>query len=99
MDTIKFPIRFGSGGLELLRDGSEDYYAQLLTVALLTEPRSHPYSPLFGVNDPSFTSVDRGLFILNAARFVPEVEITSVSTNAKNDGTTGVSFSFVITEG
>lgn len=99
MDTIKFPIRFVSGGLELLQEGTEDYYAQLLTVAILTEPRSHPYSPLFGVNDPTFTTIDKGLFILNAARFVPEVEITSVSTNERNDGTTGVSFSFVITEG
>jgi len=99
MDTIKFPIRFESGGVELLREGTEDYYAQLLTIALLTEPRSLPYSPLFGVNDPTFTSIDRGLFVLNAARFIPEVEITSVSTNQKNDGTTGVSFSFVITEG
>jgi len=99
MNTIKFPIRFGSDGLELLRDGSEDYYAQLLTMAILTEPRTHPYSPFFGVNDPSFTSIDRGLFILNAARYVPEVEITSLSVNTKTDGTAGVSFSFVITEG
>lgn len=98
MDTIKFPIRFSSSGLEQLREGTNDYYAQILTVAILTPPRSHPYSPLFGVNDPTFTTIDKGLFVLNAATFVPEIEITSINTVDKPDGTTGVSFSFVVTE-
>lgn len=97
MDTIKFPIKFDTTGLQKLTDGSYDFYSQLLTVALLTEPQSHPFTPRFGVNDPAFTTIDKGLFVLNASRFVPEVEITSLNISEDN-GTIGVQFSFVITE-
>jgi hypothetical protein len=97
MDTIKFPIKFDSSGLQKLAEGFDDYYSQLLTIALLTEPQSHPFTPRFGVNDPAFSTIDKGLFVLNASRFVPEVEITSLNVNEDNDGSIGVSFSFAIT--
>lgn len=97
MDTIKFPIKFDTSGVQKLYDGTYDFYSQLLTVALLTEPRSHPFTPRFGVSDPTFTTIDKGLFVLNASRFVPEVEITSLNVSETN-GTIGVQFSFVITE-
>jgi hypothetical protein len=81
MDMIKFPVRFDSTGFVKLRDGSEDYYAQLLTIAVQTEPRTHPFSPFFGVLDPAFRGIDRGVFIFNAARFVPEVTITNIDSS------------------
>jgi hypothetical protein len=97
MDTIKFPIKFDTSGVQKLPDGTYDFYSQLLTVALLTEPQSHPFTPRFGVSDPTFTTVDKGLFVLNASRFVPEVEITSLNISEEID-TVNVQFSFVITE-
>ena len=95
MDTIKFPVSFDDTGFVKLQQGSYDYYRQLLTIALLTEPEIHPLTPDFGVADPSFDIVDTGLFVLNAARFVPEVIITSIdkSVNPTNLSTS-VSFSF-----
>jgi hypothetical protein len=98
MNTIKFPIKFGTSGVQKLLEGSYDFYSQLLTVALLTEPQSHPFTPRFGVSDPTFTTIDKGLFVFNASRFVPEVEITSLNIT-EGDETIGVQFSFVITEG
>jgi len=97
MNTIKFPIKFNASGVQKLVDGTYDYYSQLLTVALLTEPNTHPFTPRFGVTDPTFTTIDKGLFVLNAARFVPEVEITSLNIT-EADGTINVQFTFVITE-
>jgi hypothetical protein len=97
MDTIKFPIKFDSRGVQKLVDGTYDYYSQLLTVALLTEPQTHPFTPRFGVSDPTFTTIDKGLFVLNASRFVPEIEITSLNVS-EDIGTVNVQFSFVITE-
>jgi hypothetical protein len=94
MDSIKFPLKFDSTGLVKLTDGSDDYYSQLLTIAILTEPLTHPFSPRFGVYDPAFGGIDRGLFILNAARFVPEVEITAISSTVDNSGTVNAAFSF-----
>jgi hypothetical protein len=97
MDMIKFPIRFDRTGLQKHTDGSEDYYAQLLSIALLTEPRTHVFSPRFGVYDPSFRGIDKGVFILNAARFVPEVQILNLQTDIDVDGGDAkVEFSFRI---
>lgn len=95
---MQFPIKFGRDGLVKLRDGSPDYYAQLLTISLLTEPFTHPFSPDFGAADPSFRIIDKSTFILNAARFVPEVRITSVTINDSelNNGKSRVSFSFEV---
>jgi len=98
MDTIKFPIKFDRTGLQKLTEGTYDYYSQLLTISLLSEPRVLPFSPDFGVYDPAFSQIDKGIFLLNAARFVPEVEITEFSTTTKPDGTVDISFGFVIKE-
>jgi hypothetical protein len=98
MDTIKFPIEFDSSGLKKLVEGSADYYSQMLTIALLTEPHTLPFTPKFGVFSPEFSDFDKNLFVLNAARFVPEIEITSLSTNSEENGTVKTTFSFVIKE-
>ena len=80
MATIKFQIEFNTdGSLVTIDDGSANYYRQLLAFTALTEPGTHPYTPSFGVYDPSFRALDRGAFIMQAARFIPEIVITSVT--------------------
>lgn len=98
MDMIQFPIQFDSTGIKKLKDGAPDYYAQLLSIAMLTEPLTHPFSPDFGASDPAFRTIDKGLFVLNAARFVPEVQITKIEINPNelNDENTRVTLSFEI---
>ncbi len=97
MDMIKFPIQFGRDGFKKLPEGSSDFYAQLLSIAVLTEPRTHIFSPKFGVLDPAFRGIDKGLFVLTAARFVPEVVITGLETNLdESNGSIKVDFSFKI---
>lgn len=61
---------------------------------MLTEPGEHPITPDFGVYDPSFIPVEPENFILNAARFVPEVEIRDVNPSFSQDGGVSVEFSF-----
>jgi len=88
MATLKFPIAFNSdGSLATLEENQDAFYAQLLSMAALTEPNTHPYSPLFGILDPSFRSVSRGQFIIHANRFVPEIEI--VEAEGEQNETTG----------
>lgn len=101
MDMIQFPIKFGRDGFVKLAEGSTDYYAQLLTISLLTEPFTHPFAPDFGSNDPTLRIIDKATFVLNAARFVPEVRISnvSVSESAMPSGKSNVSFSFEILPG
>lgn len=99
MDMIKFPIKFDRTGIQKHTDGSEDYYAQLLSIAILTEPRTHIFSPRFGVFDPAYRGIDKGVFILNASRFVPEVQITGLRTEVDTTGSAlKVEFSFKIKE-
>lgn len=87
MTTIKFPLSFGKdGSLSTVEGGTEEFYAQLLSMAALTEPGTHPYTPTFGVLDPSFRSVNRGMFMIQASRFVPEVQILEAE-GEQNEGT------------
>lgn len=101
MDMIQYPIKFGRDGFVKLTEGSSDYYAQLLTISLLTEPFTHPFAPDFGSNDPSLRIIDKATFVLNAARFVPEVRVTdiSVADASLSTGKSNVTFSFEIVPG
>lgn len=96
MDMIAFPVQFDSTGLKKHVDGSQEYYTQLLSISMLTEPMTHPFTPRFGINDPSFRGVDKGLFVLSAARYVPEVKITSVVSAEDSDFNSKITFSFDI---
>jgi hypothetical protein len=98
MDMIQYPIKFGRDGFVKLTDGSVDYFAQLLTISLLTEPYTHPFAPDFGSNDPSFRIIDKSTFVLNAAKFVPEVRITTVTIGdaGGSSGISNVTFSFEV---
>ena len=98
MDMMEFPIKFGPTGLKKLTEGTHEYYSQLLSIVMRTEPSTHPFYPTFGASDPAFTTIDRGLFVLNAARYVPEVLIKNVSIadDAGGAGRTDVSVTFEI---
>ena len=94
MDTIAFPIKFDTTGLAKHREGTDDYYKHLLSLAILSEPRRHPFSPNFGINDPAFTVFDKGGFVTQAARYVPEVIITGVATEVNPEEEIAVVFGF-----
>lgn len=96
MDAMKFPVTFDSGGLQRHIDGTADFYKQILALSTITEPHSLPLTPDFGVWDPVFNDVERGEFVIHAARFVPEVEIEDVTVDINDEGENLVSFSFRI---
>jgi hypothetical protein len=99
MKMIKFPLSFDSTGITKLDEGTNEYYSQLLSISMLTEPGTHPMSPQFGAYDPAFRTVDKSLFILNASQFVPEVTITKIDISSKNQAAGGlrIAVSFDIT--
>ena len=94
---MKFPLSFSetTGGYTALLEGHDDYYRQLLAIAARTEPGVHPLTPDFGIMDPTFKSIDRGQFLLQAGRYVPEIQIISIETELDiENGTNIVNFSF-----
>ena len=89
MDTLRFPIDFdSSGGLAKLREGTDEYIKQLISVALITEPYVLRLTPDFGLADPTFSTVSPDQMMLAAAKFIPEVSIVSVTPTYKAE--TGV---------
>ena len=97
MDCLAFPIKFDPYGLVKLEEGTYDYFKQLLTVSLLTEPGEHPLTPDYGVLDSTFMPVEPADFILNAAKYVPEVEVVDISPIFSDiTGALSVEFSFRI---
>lgn len=82
MDTLKFPLRFTADGeIKKLREGTDDYYKQMLSVCILTEPFILPLTPDFGTADPTFSSLPPTQLILSAVKYVPEVKIVSVDSS------------------
>lgn len=96
MDAMEFPVKFSKSGTSRLTDGTPDYYRQLLALGAITEPHSLPITPDFGIWDPTFNAVEKGQFVLHAARFVPEVEIGQIDSSIDDSGQNVVSFSFTI---
>jgi hypothetical protein len=94
MDSIKFPMQFTSGGLSRVAEESDEYYRQLLAISALTEPNSLPLTPDFGIWDPTFSTVEKGQFVLHSSRFVPEVEIEEVDVSINDEGESVVSFAY-----
>jgi hypothetical protein len=93
MDSIKFPIEYDLTGLKKLTDDTDDYYKQLLTMTARTEPGVQKVYPEFGVFDPTFNTIDRGQFLVSAARYVPEVRILAIEADDTDSGRS-VTFSF-----
>lgn len=97
MDCLAFPIKFDPYGVVKLQEGTYDYFKQILTISILTEPGEHPLTPDFGVLDSTFMPVEPADFILNAAKYVPEVEIVDIKpTYTESLGSLSVEFSFII---
>jgi hypothetical protein len=80
---MKFPISFTetNGGFQVLYPSQDEYFKQILAVTARTEPGTHPLTPDFGVQDPTFKTIDRGQFLFHAGRYVPEIEIQSIETS------------------
>jgi hypothetical protein len=94
MDSLRFPIQYDETGFAKLDEGSDSYYKQLLSIAALTEPGVLRLTPDFGVFDPPFLISDKGQFLINASRFVPEVQILSVVNELDVNGENIISFTF-----
>lgn len=94
MDTIKLPIEYDNNGFRKLADGTDDYYKQILSLTARTEPKVLPITPQFGVFDPIFNTIDKGQFLIQASRHVPEIRLLSIETNESNQGNRDVTFTY-----
>lgn len=84
---LKLPISFKSDGtMSSIAEGTDEYYATLLSNTLQIEAGELPMSQLYGVKDPSFnTKSVADSYVRQAAQFVQEITVTEVSSVRAND--------------
>jgi len=94
MDALKFPFEFSrKREFSKLREGTDDYIRQMISVCILTEPFILPLTPDFGVADPTFTTLSPATLMLNVSKYIPEVSLVSVDSNLNEEtGTVNVKF-------
>ena len=94
MDSLKFPITFNNdGSLTKLAEGSDEYFKQLVSFCLLTEPNSLRLTPDFGVFDITFNKLAPEALAISVNKFIPEIQIKNIKGSlAEDDGTLTVSF-------
>ena len=79
MDSLKFPITFNNdGSLTKLAEGSDEYFKQLVSFCLLTEPNSLRLTPDFGVFDITFNKLAPEALAISVNKFIPEIQIKNI---------------------
>lgn len=92
---IAYPFRVaGTGEVMTAQDGTADYHAMELAVALLTRPGERELVPSFGTADPAFDGFDADALSLHVSIFGPPVSIEQVESEFIDETTQDVVVSF-----
>ena len=94
MDTFKFPLRFRQGGIEKIDEGTDQYYAHLLALAMQIIPGELRLSPQYGVEDPTFSNVLTRDLAFTAGAYIPEIIIDSATVLPDATGRVQIDVSF-----
>lgn len=95
MNTLSVPFRFTQNGSAAQHDeGSDSYYAHILSNVLQTEPGELALDSSFGTEDPVFQRISRASIVEMAAKYVPEIQVTDISTIIDDNGNEQVVISF-----
>ena len=96
MTSLKFPITFDNdGSLTKVLEFSDEYFKQLISFCLLTEPNSLRLTPDFGVFDPTFNRLSPEILAISVNKFIPEIQIKNVAGSfSEGDGVLSVSFTY-----
>ena len=79
MELLSIPFRIGDDGRpERIWQGSEAHAHQQALQFVSTKPGELPMSPLYGLDDPSFRSMDAAEVVVGMATYHPEVVVQSV---------------------
>jgi hypothetical protein len=82
MDTFRFPLTFNVAGIATQREGTREYYSQLIGNLAFVKTGDLPLRPDIGVEDIAYTSkADVTALVIAIAQNIPEIKITSVGTS------------------
>lgn len=94
MDTISLPISFRQGYFEKFQDGTDEYYAFLLSMAMQIEPGELPITVNYGCYSPLFNNQAITNLAIAAAQFVPEIDLVDVDVVSLGGGQVQIDVSF-----
>lgn len=94
MDTLSLPISFRQGYFEKYTEGTDEYYAFLLAMAMQIEPGELPITVNYGCFSPLFDNRSIANLAVAAAQFVPEIDLIDVDVLSFDDGQTRIDVSF-----
>lgn len=95
MRVLSFPFRFTpTGSAATVEQDSDGCYAEQLALLVQTQQGERPLTPGFGITDPAFGEVDTAQIAAAASEFVPDVTVTSVTIDGRDDALTDVTVSF-----
>ena len=83
MELLSIPFRIGDDGRpERIWQGSEAHAHQQALQFVSTKPGELPMSPLYGIDHPSFRSIDAAEVVVGMATFVWFLVITFAAARA-----------------
>ena len=84
--------------METILENSDEYYANLIGLAIQIEPNSLPISTFYGTADPTFDDRQTNRMVNEISKYIPEILIKSVEILKNNNGETNLSIRFERTQ-
>jgi phage baseplate assembly protein W len=93
---LSYPFRLDMSGHAITRDDTSDaYYAEELTMLILTHPGERVLQPDYGIDEPTFkTRFPTAELVMKTKIYGPNVHITNVDVDFERDGVADVNVEF-----
>ena len=96
MDTLAFPIRFTNNHVVTLSEGTDNYYNQLISLALQIAPGELALQLDFGTRDMTFSKPAESAVRQTISFYFPELSITDLTISKDGNATSySVNLSYV----
>lgn len=87
-------MRFRQGAVEKITDGSDEYYAHLLALAIQIVPGELGLNPQYGVEDPTFSEILTRDLAFTAGAYIPEIIVDTAQIELDENGQSRVNITF-----
>lgn len=96
MNTIRLPIRFNKDNFEMekILENTDEYYANLIGLAVQIVPGVLPISTYYGVEDPTFEAGGMTKIGLAVGSLIPEIRVLVSEAVVNDSGTTNLAIKF-----
>lgn len=91
---ISYPFRLNVGGSVVTKEEGEDYYGDELAMLIRTIPGERELVPDYGIEDPTFGTINDIELLEKISMFGPPVEITETKSAFVSEDRVAVNISY-----